>query len=53
MSEFSDRIRKEWGEAGRLRDALLTTPEDVERYDDIVYGHDDRQIQVLDVYRPK
>lgn len=53
MSEFSDHIRKEWGEAGRLRDALLTTPEDVERYDNIVYGHDDREIQVLDVYRPK
>ncbi len=36
----------------RKRDAGLKTPEDVERYDDIVYGPDKRR-NVLDVYRPK
>lgn len=33
------------------RDAGLTTPDDVVRYDDIYYGKD--KYQVLDVYRPK
>ena len=31
----------------------MNTPEDVERWDNIVYGHDDREMQRLDVYRPK
>ena len=34
------------------RDTGLSTPEDIIRYDDIVYG-DDIKWQVLDVYRPK
>ena len=34
------------------RDAGLTTPEDVERFDDIRYGTDPKW-NVLDVYRPK
>lgn len=33
------------------RNAGLTTPEDIERFDDIRYGEDERN--VLDVYRPK
>lgn len=33
------------------RDAGLTTPEDVQRFDDLRYGEDERN--VLDVYRPK
>lgn len=53
MSELSDKIRKEFKEADDARDALMSTPEDVERWDNIVYGHIDRKIQVLDVYRPK
>jgi acetyl esterase/lipase len=52
MSEISDKIRKTFGEGDDLRDAGLTTPEDVVRYDDIVYG-DDSKWQSLDVYRPK
>ena len=52
MSQTSDRIRKMFGEQDTIRDAGLTTPEDVTRYDDIVYGADPRW-QVLDVYRPK
>ena len=31
----------------------MNTPEDIERWDNIVYGHDDREMQRLDVYRPK
>lgn len=53
MSELSEKIRKEFKEGDDVRDALMTTPEDVQRWDDIVYGHIDRQIQKLDVYRPK
>lgn len=36
-----------------VRDALMSTPFDVERRDNIVYAHEDRKMQVLDVYRPK
>ena len=35
----------------RKRDAGLTTPADIERFDNIRYGEDERN--VLDVYRPK
>lgn len=35
----------------RKRDAGLTTPEDIERFDNIRYGVD-RKYQLLDVYRP-
>ncbi|WP_167956206.1 alpha/beta hydrolase [Anaerosporobacter faecicola] len=52
MSKVSDEIRKSFGESDRKRDANLTTPDDVIRYDDIVYGTDS-QWQVLDVYRPR
>ena len=34
------------------RDAGLSTPADIVRYDDVVYGPDRRR-NVLDVYRPK
>lgn len=53
MSEISDKLRKEAKENDDIRDALMSTPEDVERWDNIVYGHIDRNIQVLDVYRPR
>jgi acetyl esterase/lipase len=52
MSISSDKIRKEFGESDARRDAGLTTPDDIERYDDILYGKD-RTWQLLDVYRPK
>ena len=52
MSKTSDRLREEFKKGDDIRDAGLTTPDNIERYDDIVYGEDaDRQI--LDVYRPK
>ncbi len=52
MSAVSDFIRKSFKEGDDIRDAGLTTPEDVVRYDDILYGSDPKW-QVLDVYRPK
>lgn len=52
MSETSDMIRKMFGQGDEIRDEGLTTPADVERFDDILYG-EDKQWQVLDVYRPK
>lgn len=52
MSEMSDMIRKSMKENDDVRDAGLTTPEDIVRFDDIVYG-EDAGWQILDVYRPK
>jgi len=52
MSELSDQIRKSFKEGDDIRDAGLTTPDDIKRFDDIVYGSD-ADWQVLDVYRPK
>lgn len=52
MSEFTDMIRYTFKEGDAKRDAGLTTPEDIVRFDDIVYG-EDAKWQVLDVYRPK
>lgn len=53
MSQLADKIREEFKKADDERDALMTTPEDVDLWDNIVYGHIDRNIQKLDVYRPK
>lgn len=52
MSETSTMIRKNFKKSDDIRDAGLTTPIDIIRYDDIVYGEDPKW-QVLDVYRPK
>ncbi len=52
MSEYSDSIRTSFAAGDDARDAGLTTPADVVRYDNIIYGDDD-PCQVLDVYRPK
>lgn len=52
MSAVSDFIRKSFKEGDDIRDAGLQAPEDVIRYDDILYGADPKW-QVLDVYRPK
>lgn len=52
MSDLSTTIRKMFSEGDDRRDAGLTTPDDIIRYDDIVYGTDP-QWQSLDVYRPK
>lgn len=40
MSAASDMVRKTFGEGDDKRGAGLTTPEDIERYDDIQYDTD-------------
>ena len=52
MSATSDYIRQDFGDGDTLRDRGLSTPPDVERFDNIVYGPDEVW-NVLDVYRPK
>lgn len=52
MSQISEMIRTEFKKGDDIRDAGLTTPEDIIRYDDLAYGPDPVQ-QSLDVYRPK
>lgn len=52
MSKISDEIREMFKKADDIRDAGLSTPENVVRYDDIQYGNDPKW-NVLDVYRPK
>ena len=52
MSKTSERVRKEWKIGDAKRDAGLTTPEDIERFDNIAYGSDPVW-NLLDVYRPK
>ena len=51
MSITSMMLCKRFQQSDDRRDAGLTTPEDILRYDDILYGTDARW-QVLDVYRP-
>lgn len=52
MSQISDLIRKKFFEGDEIRDEGLNTPENIIRYDNIVYGTD-KKWQVLDVYRPR
>lgn len=52
MSEYALRIRKEFAEGDAKRDAGLSTPESIQRFDNIRYG-DDAVWNLLDVYRPK
>ena len=52
MSQSSDFIRTMFKQGDDVRDAGLTTPEDIVRCDDILYGTDPAW-QKLDVYRPK
>ena len=51
----SRQIRHAFGSSDRKRDKGQTTPADITRYDDILYGDDlrFRKWQLLDVYRPK
>jgi len=52
MSTHSDKLRSDFKASDDIRDAGLTTPEDIERFDDIRYG-DRSPWQALDVYRPR
>ena len=51
MSVTSDTVRRMFKEGDDIRDAGLTTPDDVVRIDNIRYANDD-SCQLLDVYRP-
>ena len=52
MSQASDTMRREWKINDAKRDAGLTTPDDIQRFDDIQYGPDPVENK-QDVYRPK
>lgn len=52
MVRISDIIRAEFAEGDNKRDVGLKTPENIVRYDDIIYGTESKW-QKLDVYRPK
>ena len=52
MSNVSEQVRTRFRQGDDLRDAGLTTPADVLRFDDILYGSDPVW-QTLDVYRPR
>ena len=52
MKSFGLYMRKVFNDGDEIRDAGLKTPEDVQRFDGIVYGPDSKW-NVLDVYRPK
>lgn len=51
----SRRIRHAYAKSDKKRDAGQTTPADITRFDNIVYGDDRHYLkwQLLDVYRPK
>ena len=51
----ANKIRREFGSFDKKRDAGQTTPSDIIRYDNIIYGEDAKwpKWQLLDVYRPK
>ena len=51
MSATSDTVRKMFKEGDDVRDAGLTTPDDIARIDNIRYAEDD-PCQLLDIYRP-
>ena len=52
MSRIADQLRHDFKANDDIRDAGLTTPKDVVRYDDIAYGKD-LPWQALDLYRPR
>lgn len=52
MSLTTYFIRRTFRSGDEKRDAGLTTPNDIQRWDDIRYGFD-RHWQVLDAYRPR
>ncbi len=52
MSQTSDLLRTSFTAGDDLRDAGLTTPAGIQRFNSIPYGPDTHW-QVLDVYRPK
>lgn len=52
MSILTDTIRKQFKEGDDIRDEDLTTPDTVQRFDNILYG-DDPEWNTMDLYIPK
>lgn len=52
MSILTDTIRKQFKEGDDIRDEGLTTPDTVQRFDNILYG-DDSEWNTMDLYIPK
>ena len=52
MGFDADKLRKGFGESDKKRDAGLTTPDNIKRYDDIAYGKYGRY-NLLDIYHKK
>lgn len=52
MEFDAEKLRREFGATDQKRDAGLTTPPDIKRYDDIAYGEYGRY-NLLDVYHKK
>ena len=46
------KIRHDWGLSDAKRDETKKTPENIQRFDNILYG-EDKTWQILDVYKPK
>lgn len=56
MEKMSEIIRREFARGDDIRDAGLTSPADILRWNDIVYAKREKfcdDLQKLDVYRPK
>lgn len=49
ISKLVQDIRREWAEGDAIRDAGLTTPDDIKRFDDIPYGPYGKD-NLLDIY---
>ena len=49
MSEYINKIRREFKASDDIRDAGLTTPVDIVRHNDIIYGRESTW-QSLDLY---
>lgn len=52
MSKISEELIREWSAGDAERDRGLSTPEGIERIDNIQYGPDEKW-NLLDIYRPK
>lgn len=52
MDQVVARLRAEFSKSDAIRDAGLTTPDDILRHDDIPYGEDPKW-QSLDLYQPR
>lgn len=52
MSQTIEQMRLDWAKGDAARDAGLTTPDDIQRHDNLRYGENEKW-NLLDVYYPK